>query len=66
MDIDLRLEGSRLVLALVDNGAGFDTSTASDGQGLTEHAAARHRLRGTLEIVSGDGAGTAVTLRIPT
>jgi ligand-binding sensor domain-containing protein/two-component sensor histidine kinase len=65
VDIDLRLEGSRLVLVLVDNGTGFDPSRESDGQGLTSMRRRAHRLRGTLEIVSGDGTGTAVTLSIP-
>jgi signal transduction histidine kinase len=37
----------------------------SDGQGLTSMRRRARRLRGTLEIVSRDGAGTAVTLSIP-
>ncbi len=65
VDIDLRVEGPRLVLSLVDNGSGFDTSLESDGQGLMSMRRRAHRLKGTLEIASSAGAGTTVRLSIP-
>lgn len=65
VEIDLCVEGSQLVLALVDNGGGFDTSIESEGQGLMSMKRRAHRLKGSLEITSGGGAGTAVKLTIP-
>jgi signal transduction histidine kinase len=65
VEIDLRLEGPRLVLAIVDNGVGFDTALDSEGQGLMSMRRRAHRLRGTLAIVSGTGRGTRLTLAIP-
>ena len=65
VDIDLRVEGSRLVLTLADNGVGFDTSLESEGQGLMSMRRRAHRLKGTLEIASSAGAGTTVRLSIP-
>jgi signal transduction histidine kinase len=40
VEIDLRVEGTRLVLAIIDNGIGFDSTRAGDGK-VWEHAAAR-------------------------
>jgi two-component sensor histidine kinase len=65
VEIDLRRGGSRLVLRMTDNGAGFDTSLESVGQGLTSMQRRAQRLKGTLEIASAPGAGTTVTLAIP-
>ncbi len=65
VDIDLCVEGPRLVLSLADNGSGFDTSLESEGQGLMSMRRRAHRLKGTLEIASSAGAGTTVRLSIP-
>jgi signal transduction histidine kinase len=65
VEIDQRVEGSRLVLTVVDNGGGFDPSLESEGQGLTSMRRRAQRLKGTLEITSGTDAGTTVTLTIP-
>ena len=63
--IDLRRDGSHLVLSVADNGVGFDTSRESHGQGLASMRRRAERLNGTLEIQSSPGAGTTVTLRVP-
>jgi signal transduction histidine kinase/ligand-binding sensor domain-containing protein len=65
VDIDFRSEGSRLVLRVADNGAGFDTSRQSDGQGLTSIQRRARRLSGTLQITSTPGSGTTVALTLP-
>ena len=65
VEIALRVEGSRLLLAVVDDGVGFDASMESEGQGMTSMQRRAQRLKGTLEIISGTGSGTTVRLNIP-
>jgi ligand-binding sensor domain-containing protein/two-component sensor histidine kinase len=65
VDIDMRVEGSRLVMAVEDDGVGFDASSESEGQGLTSMQRRAERLSGTLEITSGPGLGTTVRLDMP-
>ena len=62
--IDLRVEHSRMTLAIADDGVGFDTSAASDGHGLDSMRRRAARLKGTLEIASAPGA-TTLTLTFP-
>jgi signal transduction histidine kinase len=63
--IDLRVERSRMTLAITDDGVGFDTSAAGDGNGLDSMRRRAARLRGTLDIASAPGA-TTLTLTFPT
>ena len=65
VEIDFRVERSRLLLSVADNGAGFDTSLESEGQGLTSMKRRARRLKGTLDLRSTNGLGTTVTLTIP-
>jgi ligand-binding sensor domain-containing protein/two-component sensor histidine kinase len=65
VEIDLRVEGSGILLLVVDDGVGFDASRESEGQGLTSMQRRAQRLKGTLEITSGSGLGTSVRLNIP-
>jgi len=65
VEIDLRVEGSRLVMAVVDDGVGFDTSLESEGQGLTSMQRRAQRLNGRIDITSGSGVGTTLRLEIP-
>ena len=65
VDIDLRVEGSRMVLSVRDNGVGFAPPADSDGQGLASMSRRAGRLGGTLDVRSGDSGGTSVRLSIP-
>jgi signal transduction histidine kinase len=63
--IELRLERSGLVLAISDDGVGFDTSVAGAGQGLVSIRRRAKRMNGMLAIASGHGTGTSVVLTVP-
>lgn len=63
--IVFRVEGSRLFLSIVDDGAGFDTATPSEGQGLTSMRRRAEALGGVLTVGSGPDRGTAVMLTVP-
>jgi len=63
--IELRLEGSRLVLTVADDGQGFDAAQRGEGQGLRSMRRRAGSLGGTLEVVSREGGGTKVTLTVP-
>jgi len=65
VEIDLRIDGARLSLTVVDDGAGFDASVEWDGQGLTSMHRRAERLKGTLIVTSAPGAGTGIALSIP-
>jgi ligand-binding sensor domain-containing protein/signal transduction histidine kinase len=65
VEIELRVEPSRLLLTIVDNGVGFDTSLDRGGQGLMSMRRRADRLKGALEITSGGGFGTTVMLTLP-
>ncbi len=65
VSIDLRRDGSCLLLSVADDGVGFDTSSESQGHGLASLGRRAERLRGTCAVQSSPGAGTTVTLRIP-
>ena len=65
VSIDLRRDGSCLLLSVADDGVGFDTSHDSQGQGLASLRRRAERLKGTFAVQSSPGAGTTVTLRVP-
>ena len=65
VEIDLRVDGSQLVLVVADNGVGFDVSAESDGQGRASMRRRAQRIKGTIDIASGNGPGTRVTLSVP-
>jgi signal transduction histidine kinase len=65
VEIDLRVEAARLVLAIIDNGIGFDSTRTGDGQGIGSMQRRAQALRGSLEITSRSGAGTTVRLGVP-
>jgi len=64
-DIEFRAEADGFVLRLSDDGRGFDASQKSSGHGLASMRERTEGLNGTLEIVSGEGEGTALAFRIP-
>lgn len=66
-DIGLGIRGSYLILKLSDNGKGFDIEKAGDGyggNGLTTMRRRAETIGGTLEIVSQQGKGTIITLKV--
>lgn len=65
VEIDLRMEDSRLRLTVADDGVGFDRSIDSEGQGLTSMRRRAQRLNGTLDITSESGLGTTLRIVVP-
>jgi signal transduction histidine kinase len=65
VQIDMRVEGSRLRLDVIDDGVGYDAAVERDGQGVPSMQRRARRLGGTIEITAAVGAGTAVRLDIP-
>lgn len=64
-EIELEARAGRLLLKLKDDGKGFDVKEASDGTGLASMRKRAASLDGNLEVVSNNGKGTTVTLRVP-
>jgi len=64
-NVELQIERGWLVLELSDNGRGCDLTRASDGHGLDSMRLRAKKLGGSLEVVSPNGHGTSVTLRVP-
>ncbi len=69
VDVTLRVDGSRLLLSIVDDGRGFSSVSVTEpgnGQdGLNNMARRASALGGTLQIVSAPGNGTRVVLDVP-
>jgi signal transduction histidine kinase len=63
--IDLRTEGSWLELRVTDDGAGFDSTAESEGQGLASISRRAAMMGGKIEVESHPGQGTTVRLRVP-
>jgi signal transduction histidine kinase len=64
VEIDIRIEGERLVVQVRDNGAGFEALAAMNGHGLASMRDRAQRLGGRIDVAT-DGQGTAVTLAVP-
>jgi signal transduction histidine kinase len=65
VSIDLSIKDSRVVLIVADNGVGFDTAQASDGQGLASLRRRAQRLNATIDVQSRPRAGTTIVLHVP-
>jgi signal transduction histidine kinase len=63
--VSLSCLGGHLVFAVADDGAGFDTTTATQGTGLQGMADRLAALGGALHIHSQPGSGTTVTGSLP-
>jgi ligand-binding sensor domain-containing protein/signal transduction histidine kinase len=63
--IDLRIEGAHLVLKVTDNGQGFDPSQIDEGNGLISLHRRARGLGGETEILSRQGEGTNVVIKVP-
>ncbi|MEW6212087.1 MAG: two-component regulator propeller domain-containing protein [Acidobacteriota bacterium] len=64
-DIELRVEGSLLVLDVSDDGKGFDATREAVGNGLASMRSRAASMGGEVEINSRNPSGTRVTLRLP-
>jgi PAS domain S-box-containing protein len=67
VDISIQLNGTRLAVMVLDNGAGFDPNLPAPGKsfgllGMRERAIA---LGGRVDVVSAPGMGTVIGLSIP-
>ena len=63
--VALSCPGSHLEFTVTDDGAGFDTATASHGTGLQGMADRLAAAGGTLRISSAPGLGTTISGRLP-
>jgi signal transduction histidine kinase len=63
--VALSCPGSHLEFTVTDDGAGFDTATASHGTGLQGMADRLAAAGGTLRIHSAPGNGTSISGRLP-
>jgi signal transduction histidine kinase len=63
--VALSCPGSNLEFTVTDDGAGFDTATASHGTGLQGMADRLAAAGGTLRISSAPGLGTTISGRLP-
>ncbi len=65
--IAIQVDDGNLILAVEDNGQGFDTQEAatSPGMGLRNLEERVRSAGGTLEVVSSPGQGTRVTASLP-
>lgn len=67
INLSLSADGQQIVLAVVDNGIGFEPDLVSKGEtiGLRNMAERARLLGGALELASKPGEGTQITVRIP-
>jgi signal transduction histidine kinase len=65
--VSLRLDQPTVVLEIVDDGIGFDPSTATEGGGLGFHGMVERatQLGGQLTVESKPGGGTRVRVEVP-
>lgn len=64
-EIILKKQGGFLILELRDNGKGFDPAQADEGNGLQSMRERTTRLGGEFELVSPNGHGTTLRLKVP-
>jgi signal transduction histidine kinase len=62
--IELRAEDRWFVLMVRDDGRGFNPAQAGDGDGLANMRERARMMGAQLQVDSGDGRGTTVTLRV--
>ncbi len=63
--ITLKIEDSKLILIIADNGIGFNTADAVNGNGLSNMKQRAVQLNATFEVSSLPGKGTVVSLIMP-
>jgi ligand-binding sensor domain-containing protein/two-component sensor histidine kinase len=63
--VQLAAEGGWFTFTVKDDGQGFDAEHARDGNGLVNMRERARVLGAQLQVDSGEGCGTTVTLRVP-
>jgi len=63
--IEVTIAPHELRLMVTDDGRGFDTAVAAEGQGLRNMSRRSASLGGSLDVISSPGRGTSVTLTLP-
>lgn len=66
VEVKLEKRNNDLQMQVIDNGHGFDVHKQTSSSGLKNMQSRALSLKGTLDIYSEKGKGSAVTLRIPT
>ena len=64
-EVELRVDGRRLVLSVTDDGRGFDPAAPSEGNGVESMRRRATALGGTFGVDSAPGRGTRVTVAVP-
>lgn len=65
VNIDLKVQPSKLLLEIIDNGTGFDQSIEGQGHGLRSMKRRAAALGGTLVIESKSGTETMIKVSVP-
>lgn len=63
-DVEFRVENGWLTLKVSDDGKGFDIGAEGDGHGLVSMRDRAKALGGDLQVISNNGDGTTVRLRV--
>jgi signal transduction histidine kinase len=63
--INANTQNKQLKMTVSDNGKGFELATAGRGNGLDNMQNRANDLGGKLDIDSGNGNGTSITLTVP-
>jgi signal transduction histidine kinase len=63
--VRLHEDGDQLFVEVADDGRGFDVSTTTRGNGLTNMEDRLDALGGTLQIASSPGSGTTLRAIVP-
>ncbi len=63
--VQLAKKGNDLLVSVIDNGIGFDTTAESDGNGLKNIRRRSDKLKATLTLISSSTDGTTSELLIP-
>ena len=65
LQVEIQSDGTQLMLNVIDDGVGFDTTDEGDGNGLVSMRRRAERMGARLEVRSRPGEGTAVRLVVP-
>ncbi|MBI3162130.1 MAG: GAF domain-containing protein [Chloroflexi bacterium] len=64
-DISLTYNEDSLIIAIRDNGCGFETNQRAKGMGFRSMRERANSIRGSLQVQSAPGEGTCLTVQVP-